>query len=248
MYVHSTVLIHQLLLTHSRWKIHIISLIPFPSSSPALLTASWITAAPDMGSIPPNTQASRCPPRITYLSEQTVRPWKKTLKYKHSGSNTKNCYWWIERVLVCFCLWQKVPSTWLQSSSDLSDHIIDPGYLVVAVNVHAHLPVMQWDKWLTHSSKNTKNRNNQARTVSWRVTAARKPRAFWQKGKKREEMWKTQMNDLQDTETGKTSAFLFVISWTLYPCGFLIAFFVNTLKSTSSYWLLISSVKPGPIL
>lgn len=44
---------------------------PWLSILPALLTFSWTTAAPDMGSMPPNTQASRCPPRMTYLSVQT---------------------------------------------------------------------------------------------------------------------------------------------------------------------------------
>lgn len=53
-----------------KWSFYILLTLPSFFSFPKLLTISWTTAAPLWGSMPPNTQESRWPPRMTYLSRK----------------------------------------------------------------------------------------------------------------------------------------------------------------------------------
>ena len=54
-----------------------------------------------------------------------------------------NC---VELTKIC-----KIWFTWLQSSSDPANDIVDPGYLVVCVNVHTYLPVIDRKTNIMHT-------------------------------------------------------------------------------------------------
>lgn len=50
-------------------------------------------------------------------------------------------------------------STWFQGSSNLANDVVDPGYLVVSVDVHTHLPGIEslGSEWFTQGLRERKN-------------------------------------------------------------------------------------------
>lgn len=64
------VILHSLYWRPNRFRKNGLLTLPSFFSFPKLRTISWTTAAPLWGSMPPNTQESRWPPRMTYLSRK----------------------------------------------------------------------------------------------------------------------------------------------------------------------------------